>query len=135
MTRSARFLPNFSTAELRCKGSGKLILAPGFGQALQGLRDAFGHPMTINSCCRSAQHNTAVGGHPRSLHVCDEPHWPTRGTCAVDVGLVEGQHDRLRGQLVELAWERGWSIGFHPLFLHLDLRTEYAGLTQAEFTY
>lgn len=128
-------LPNFSTKELRCKGSGKLILAPGFGQALQGLRDALGEAMPLNSACRSHAHNIEVGGHPRSLHVCDLPHWPTGGTCAVDVRFVEGVHDKLRGRLVALAWERGWSIGFHESFIHLDLRTEYAGLVQAEFSY
>lgn len=130
-----RPLPNFSADELRCKGSGKLILAPGFGQALQGLRDALGEPMPVNSCCRSAAHNESVGGHSRSLHVCDLPYWQTQGTCAVDIGFVEGVHDKLRGRLVELAWKRGWSIGFHNLFLHLDLRTEYVGMMQAEFSY
>ena len=128
-------LPSFTEAELRCKGTGMLRLAPGFGQALQGLRDAFGRPMTINSCCRAAEHNASVGGHPRSLHVCDEPYWPTRGTCAVDVRLVSGEHDELRDELVDIAWARGWSIGFHPRFLHLDLRSEYAGLQQARFNY
>lgn len=128
-------LPNFTVDELRCKGSGLLALAPGFGQALQGLRDAAGFAMTLNSVCRSYAHNIDVKGHLRSLHVCDFPYWPTGGTCAVDVRLIEGEHDVLRGKLVELAWDRGWSIGFHPRFLHLDLRTEYASLPQKEFTY
>lgn len=128
-------LPNFLANELRCKGSGLLILAPGFGQALQGLRDALAEPMIINSCCRSKSHNAAVGGHPRSLHVCDHPYWATGGTCAVDIGFVEGEDDMLRGKLVDLAWERGWSIGFHPQFIHLDLRSEYTGLKQVEFSY
>ena len=128
-------LPNFTEDELRCKGSGLLILAPGFGQALQGLRDAMGEPLPINSACRSAAHNKTVGGHPRSLHVCDEPYWPTRGCCAVDVGFVEGQHDIQRARLVELAWARGWSVGFNKRFIHLDLRTQYAGRPQAEFSY
>lgn len=128
-------LPNFSAAELRCKGSGMLILAPGFGQALQGLRDALGQPMPINSACRSKEHNRAVGGHHRSLHVCDEPHHPTMGCCAVDVGFIDGMHDDIRSKLKSLAWERGWSIGHNPRFVHLDLRTVYAGLPQAQFNY
>jgi hypothetical protein len=128
-------LPDFSDDELRCKGSGLLILAPGFGQALQGLRDAFGMPMIINSCCRSKAHNEKVGGHPRSLHICDDPPRMTGGTCAVDVRMVEGEQDLSRDLLSRIAWERGWSIGYHPRFLHLDLRTEYAGLPQAKFSY
>lgn len=127
--------PNFSAEELRCKGSGLLILAPGFGQALQGLRDALGAPMTINSACRSAAHNADVGGHPRSLHVCDTPHWPTGGCCAVDVRALAGRDDEYRAALEALAWARGWSVGVNPRFLHLDLRTQYAGLAQARFTY
>jgi len=128
-------LPNFSMDELRCKGSGMLILAPGFAQALQGLRDAVGVPMVINSCCRSKEHNAAVGGHPRSLHVCDEPYWVTGGACAVDVRAIRGEDDEFRAHLEAVAWARGWSIGFHPRFLHLDLRTEYAGRPQARFVY
>ena len=127
-------LPNFTEDELRCKGSGLLILAPGFGQALQGLRDVYGRPMIINSACRSKLHNKSVGGHPRSLHVCDKPYHGTGGTCAVDVGLTMVDEE-LRKELAELAWERGWSIGWHPRFLHLDLRTEYAGLPQVRFNY
>lgn len=132
-------LPSFSRAELACKGSGLLILAPGFGQALQGLRDALfaetGRRMFLNSACRSHAHNEAEGGHPRSLHVCDFPHWPTGGTCAVDVRAIEGEDDDYRDHLVVLAWERGWSVGINPRFIHCDLRTPYAGLKQAEFSY
>lgn len=142
-------LPNFSADELRCKGSGILILAPGFGQALQGLRDALalratelGLPqewarMRINSACRSAAHNAAVGGHPRSLHVADKPARATGGCCAVDVGcpVTESGAELYRSHLAALAWARGWSIGDHRLFLHLDMRAVYAGLPQARFNY
>lgn len=127
--------PNFSEDELRCKGSGKLQLAPGFGQALQGLRDALGESMTVTSACRSLNHNRAVGGHPKSLHICDFPPRNTGGCCSVDVAAVEGERDDYRAKLAEIAWARGWSIGFHPRFLHLDLRTQYAGLPQTRFTY
>lgn len=127
-------VPSFSEAELRCKGSGLLQLAPGFAQALQGLRDVVG-PMIINSACRSFAHNAAVGGHPRSLHVGDFPHWPTGGCCAVDVRAVLGEMDEFRSHLEAVAWARGWSVGFHPRFLHLDMRTEYAGLPQVRFHY
>lgn len=127
-------VPNFTREELQCKGSGKLILAPGFAQALQGLRDVFGKPMKVNSCCRSREHNKAVDGHPRSLHVCDRPYHATGGTCAIDIGITMVDKE-LREELAELAWERGWSVGFNPRFLHLDLRTEYAGLKQVRFSY
>ena len=122
-------LPNFTRDELKCNGSGLLILAPGFGQALQGLRDAYGKPMTVTSCCRSKSHNRNVGGHPRSLHICDFPPRDTGGTCAIDVVVSD------REELIQLAWDRGWSVGIHSQFVHLDLRTEYANLRQLRFEY
>lgn len=144
-------LPNFSSEELRCQGSGGIRLAPGFGSSLQGLRDALTlsyasdgmHPaeaesaaaMIINSACRSRSHNEAVDGHPRSLHVYDEPHHPTKGCAAVDIRAKAGKDDDYRERLISLAWERGWSVGHHPSFIHLDMRTAYTDLPQAEFDY
>jgi hypothetical protein len=122
-------LPNFSEAELRCKGSGLLILAPGFGRELQALRNAYGKPMTVTSCCRSEEHNRKIGGHPRSLHVCDLPAHNTGGTCAIDVQVTD------REELIKLAWSRGWSIGLSPRFIHLDLRTKILNLPQVRFEY
>jgi hypothetical protein len=109
MNDSDLYLPNFTVRELRCKGSGMLLLAPGFGDELQALRDAFGGPMIITSACRSKSYNAAVGGHPRSLHVCES--------------------------LIDLAWERGWSVGDGPTFVHLDMRSKYTKLPQARFGY
>ena len=126
-------LPNFSEDELRCKGTGELRLAPGFAQALQGMRDALGHPMIVNSCCRAPSHNESVGGHPRSLHLTEGGR--TNGTCAVDIRARKGEADEYRLTLAGIAWKRGWSIGYHDAFLHLDLRTEYAGLQQVRFRY
>lgn len=110
------------------------MLAPGFLQALQGLRDAMDEPMLLTSACRCKRHNQSIGGHPRSLHVGDEPHWPTRGCCAVDVAADESR-GVFRAKLASIAWARGWSVGTHSKFLHLDLRTEYAGLPQSRFYY
>lgn len=144
-------LPNFSAGELRCKGSGILRFAPGFAPALQGLRDALtlayvrhgATPeaanrlarMVITSACRSLEHNTDVGGHPRSLHICDHPPRDTGGCCAVDVRADAQDDHEYRALLIRVALDRGWSVGHHPRFLHLDLRTEYTDLPQAEFNY
>lgn len=154
-------LPNFTADELRCRGTGLLQLAPGFGQALQGLRDALTNHfvrrygpsgeqvarMVVSSCCRAKEHNDrpaaagGAGGHPRSLHIGDQPHWPTGGACAVDIVARAGEvregaaSDEYREVLTSIAWARGWSIGHAPWGLHLDLRTEYACLTQVEFEY
>lgn len=112
----------FTDAELQCKGSGMLILAPDFDKRLLSLRLAFGKPMVVNSCCRSFEHNKAVGGNARSLHVCDKPFWPTKGTCAIDIGTKDPTY---RADLARLALHMGWWVGVSETFLHLDRRIDY----------
>lgn len=126
--------PNFSKAELGCRCCGGVRLPPGFAQALQGVRDAMQEPLLLSSACRCARHNQSIGGHPRSLHVFDQPHWPTGGCCAVDV-VADMSREMFREKLLAVAWARGWSVGIHPKFIHLDLRSEYAGLPQTKFYY
>ena len=132
ITHAGRTL--FTEDELRCKGSGKLILAPGFSDHLLELRVILDEPMTVNSCCRSASHNRAVGGHPRSLHVCDDPHWDTGGCCAIDIGH-RGRPPEYRAKLVRLALELGWAVGVHGGFIHLDRRVDFTDRPQTVFPY
>ena len=141
-------LPSFNADELRCQGSGQLRLAYGFAPALQGLRDALTlefvrqgcaledarsrAAMRITSGCRSPEHNEAVGGAEQSLHL-------TRGglvdgCAAVDVRADREDDDEYRERLIAVARERGWSIGFHDQFLHLDARAWY-GHERVEFDY
>lgn len=124
----------FSRTELACRGSGLLILAPEFADFLLELRLAMDMPMFVNSACRSKEHNRSVNGHPRSLHVCDFPHWPTQGCCAIDVSTHKyspeenrwfERPDNYRARLRDIAWDLGWSVGHGATFLHLDRRTNY----------
>ena len=87
--------------------------------------------MRVNSCCRSRDHNKAVGGHPNSLHMYDAPSRP-EGAAAIDVAFANGA-DKM--ELAVLAWDSGWSIGFARTFLHLDRRTEVLGRDKTIFTY
>ena len=132
ITHAGRTL--FTANELRCKGSGKLILAPGFADHLLDLRVMMDEPMTVNSCCRSAAHNQSVGGHPRSLHVCDTPHWPTGGCCAIDIG-TRNRPPEYRANLTRIALSMGWSVGVHGGFIHLDRRGDFTERPQAVFSY
>lgn len=133
-------MPNFPWHEVECKcGCGSRLTAPGFLQAVQGVRDACGFALPVNSFVRCASHNIRVGGSPRSLHHDINPHWKGLGTgkavncCAVDYGLPEGHPNR--ETLVEVLRARGWSIGFNKRFIHGDLRTVYVGLPRLEFDY
>ncbi|MEQ9189943.1 MAG: D-Ala-D-Ala carboxypeptidase family metallohydrolase [Alphaproteobacteria bacterium] len=126
--------PDFTPQEMACRGTGMIGFHPGFMTGLQTLRSLLDSPMTVTSACRSAAHNRRVGGHSKSLHVCDEPlHAGQQGTLAVDIATVDGAY---RGRLFALAWQQGWSIGWNApgRFLHLDLRGEIS-LPQTTFDY
>ncbi len=115
----------FHAHALACRDTGVVVLAPGFADHLVSLRLAWARPMIVNSCCRSSKHNIAVGGHPRSLHVYDTPHWPTRGTCAIDLEIADC-HAAMN--LALCAADLGWSVGVpRGGFIHLD-RREIGGL-------
>ena len=117
----------FTIDELACRCCGEVKLAPGFASDLAALRVSFGQPMRVNCCCRCPDHNSAVGGHKRSLHLIREGR--TQGSCAIDVHVS----DPLYGtHLAMLALDLNWSVGVYTTFLHMDKR-EYAGLPQRLF--
>jgi len=122
----------FTDAELACKGTGVVKLAPGFPELLAMLRMRWGRPMVVTSCCRSAAYNAKVGGHPNSLHVYDNPVHPTGGTCAIDIAVADVVEARALGKL---ALDEGWSVGVPKgRFLHFD-RRDLAGLPPGLFGY
>lgn len=124
-------MPHFSHKELACPTSGEVRLHEGFGAALEALRVDYGHAMPLTSCCRSAAHNVALGGHPRSLHLIGNSSHGT-DTCAVDVAMSDG---RQRYLLVRCALELCWTVGIASNFIHLDRRTEFADLPQVIYHY
>ena len=56
--------PNFSRAELRCRGTGKLILNTVSLDRLQALRSEISIPLVISSAGRDPQYNVDIGGGP-----------------------------------------------------------------------
>lgn len=114
----------FTYDELHCPRTGTVQLARGFSSELKELRLAFELPMIVNSCCRSKEYNTDIGGHHRSLHVWDYPYWPTGGTCAIDIS-IRNMSEAVKKELVGLAFYLGWSVGIAETFLHLDRRSDY----------
>lgn len=120
----------FTEDELKCKGSGLLRLAPGFGEHLIDLRIAFGKPMKPISCCRSIEHNAKEGGKEGSFHICDN--LATPGCCAIDIATPDPQY---RTELIELALGKGWSVGIKKTMVHLDLRSVIHGHKKVIFVY
>ena len=61
--------PNFSPAEIACRGTGKLLVNEAALDKLQALRVRLGKPLIIRSAYRSPEHNRAVGGAKASKHM------------------------------------------------------------------
>jgi hypothetical protein len=125
--------PHFTPGELACKGDGALKFHPGFMEALEALRVAFGRAMTVTGCCRTKAYNIQINGHPRSLHICDEPQHPgQQGTLAADIAVASVVDAR---ELGLLAMTLGWSVGVPKAgFIHLD-RRDLIGLPRGLFGY
>ncbi|MFP1646079.1 YcbK family protein [Pontitalea aquivivens] len=103
--------PNFSPAEIACRGTGALKIDTGALDKLQALRDRLGKPLIVRSAYRSPEHNRAVGGAPRSKHM--------DGT-AFDIAMAN--HDPVAFEAA--AREVGFlGFGYYPRsgFMHIDL--------------
>ena len=98
---------HFSHSELACPATDQVRLAAGFGEALEHLRVELDEPIYLTSACRSPLHNAKINGHPQSLHLVINSHWGTGGTCAVDVGAIDGE---FKAKLITLALDQeAWS--------------------------
>lgn len=132
----AEALPYFTRSELSCKGSGTIVMDLRFAAALPALRLEWGGPLHPTSVCRTPAHNKSVSGHPRSLHLTENPHWPTNGTMAADIAWREWTTEN-KLSFARLAYSMGWSIGLHDGFCHIDRRADLKlpELPQAVFLY
>lgn len=126
-------IPFFSEEELACQGAGVIKLDWGFAVKLPILRNEWGRPLVCTSVCRTPEHNKAVGGHPNSLHLTDNPKHPTGGTMAADFYWGEWSTEG-KLEFARLAYYMGWSVGLNDVFVHVDLRKDI-GLEKAVFTY
>ena len=103
--------PNFSPAEIACRGTGKLKLHPEALDKLQALRDRLGKPLIVRSAYRSPEHNRRVGGAPNSKHM---------EATAFDIAMTN--HDPVEFEAAARAV--GFQgFGFYPRsgFMHIDL--------------
>ena len=103
--------PNFSPAEIACRGTGKLLVNKPALDKLQALRDRLGKPLIVRSAYRSPEHDRAVGGATRSKHL---------DGAAFDIAMAN--HDPVAFEAA--AREMGFlGFGFYPRsgFIHVDL--------------
>ena len=131
--KTYKLTENFTAGELACPLTKQIQISGDFLSLLQDVRDEFGRPMNVNSCCRSRQHNKLVKGHPSSLHLMDNPKHKTNGTLAIDISLRTMSEDD-KADLFDIVYQKGLSVGISETFMHIDNRQEI-GLQQRIWSY
>ena len=129
----------FTKEELACPCCGKLALEPPFLKELVKLRKKVGFAFHVNSCCRCIKHNYEVGGHPKSLHMMENPYHKDANessidTCAIDISRHNISSQRL-AKLLTAALTSGWSVGIANTFIHLDRGAQVLQRQPRVFTY
>ena len=103
--------PDFSPAEIACRGTGGVRINADAMDRLQALRDALAKPLIVQSAYRSPEHNRAVGGARASKHM---------EGAAFDISMAN--HDPVAFEAAARAV--GFlGFGFYPRsnFMHIDL--------------
>lgn len=115
--------PDFSPAEIACRGTGRIMVNEPALDRLQALRDALAKPLIVRSAYRSPEHNRAVGGAPASKHlegaafdIAMTNHDPqTFEAAARAVGFLGfGFYPRSRFMHIDLGPARQWGERFAP---------------------
>ena len=105
--------PNFSPAEIACRGTGKLLINEPALDKLQALRDRLAKPLIVRSAYRSPAHTQAIGGAPRSRHL---------DGAAFDIAMTN--HDPVAFE--EAARAVGFKgLGLYPESIRVDQGSEF----------
>lgn len=108
---------NFSRAEFACGcGCGFAAVDYELLACLETIRAHFAKPVRINSACRCASHNLAVGGEPASKHL--------HGMAADFV--VVGVSPAKVHQFMVGVWPEQYGMGMYKTWCHLDVRSNKA---------
>jgi len=119
MTIDEQVTEHFKLKNCICPCCDRIKLILGFFshmELLEQMRQELGFPLIINSGYRCFEHNTEIGGAPKSWHMLfatdAQPEWGN------------GFAQRLRA-MYKVALVQDWGgIIYHNTFLHLDLRPE-----------
>lgn len=111
----------FSDNELKCKGSGIVLLDPHMDRELLIYREVMDIPLIVNSCCRSQIYNSEIGGARNSYHLYEGIDDGRAGTLAID---LKSPSDSVRAHMVGAALNLRWSVGVYKTFIHIDRRVD-----------
>lgn len=100
--------PDFRPEEMRCKGTGGLLIDMRAMDRLQRLRAALGQPIIVFSAFRSHAHNKKVGGAQFSFHRQGRAYDITVRSLTLDVVADEAKKVGFTG------------IGRYATFVHVD---------------
>lgn len=136
MSHWDKALPFFPEHELACQHCDRILLDRRFAAALPALRLAAGRALYPTSVTRCPAHNRSVRGHPNSMHLTENPKWPTDGCMATDLAW-RGWPLPEKLEFARLAFRLGWSVGLHDGFCHVDRRADLGldDLPQGAFLY
>jgi len=103
--------PNFSPAEIACRGTGRLLINEAALNKVQALRDRLGKPLIVRSGYRSPEHNRTVGGAKASKHL---------EGAAFDIAMRNHDPQGSEGAARAVGFK---GFGFYPRsgFIHVDL--------------
>jgi zinc D-Ala-D-Ala carboxypeptidase len=133
--------PNFSPAEIACRGTGQIKLHPEALDKLQALRERLGKPLIVRSAYRSPEHNRAMGGANRSKHmdgtafdIAMSNHDPVAFEVAArEVGFLGFGYYRRSGFMhIDLGPARSWGEKFRVRAVPFELEVSPAREVLAE---
>ena len=103
--------PDFSPAEIACRGTSRILVNEPALDRLQALRDALAKPLIVRSAYRSPEHNRAVGGAPASKHL---------EGAAFDIAMTNHDPEAFEAAARAAGFK---GFGFYPRsrFMHVDL--------------
>lgn len=116
-------IPYTSRSECACKSDGVIKIDPLFVDPWIILRETWDEALSINSLCRTPAHNAREHGNVNSMHLTENPKWPTVGSMAADINWKTWSSEK-KLKFAKLAWRLGWSVGLHDSFCHIDRRAD-----------
>jgi len=104
---------NFNRSEFVCNHCGELKLDPALLESMQALRDLAEKSIRITSAYRCPEHNKAIGGARKSLHITGK---------AADLVIKGMTIKEMFDHVIQIQAFADGGIGVYSGFVHVDTR-------------